>query len=81
MGLSAGPRSPYKKWGILWPLAASAPETLVATEPNYLCKDMHQAHPQEGEADISQDTGTREAGSTQALISERSFLADVDIDT
>ena len=78
-GLSAGPRAPRKKWGVSRHPGASAPETLAATEQGYLRKDLHHAHPQDGEADSFQDAGASEVGSTQALIRERSFLADVDM--
>ena len=78
-GLSAGPRAPRKKWGVSWHPGASAPETPAATEPGYLHKELHQAHPQDGEADSSQDAGASKAGSTQTLIRERSFLADADM--
>lgn len=58
-------------------LGGLAPETLADTEPGYLCKDLPQAHPQDGGADSSYDPG--EAGSTLALIREMSFLADTDV--
>lgn len=75
MHLFAGPRTPHKKWGISWRPGASAPEMLAAAELGYLCKDPHQAHPQDGEADSSQDAGAGKAGPPQMLIRERSFLA------
>lgn len=80
-GLPAGPGAPHKKWGVSQHPGALVPEMLAAAEPRYLRKDAHQAHPQDGEADSSQDTGASKAGSTQAPIRERSFLADVDVGT